>query len=99
MSENEPAVPETSNRGNGLSNWLLAIGGLAVLSGILYFGFFQTLEGPEEAPVAVTPAVPIALPAPEPAPEIDEPPPAEPVIPAAPLDPWSFRDCLGFIQA
>ena len=83
MSENEPAVPETSNRGNGLSNWLLAIGGLAVLSGILYFGFFQTPEGPEEAPVAVTPAVPIALPAPE----IDEPPPAEPVIPAAPLDP------------
>lgn len=76
MSDNESGTTPAGS-GNGRSNIALAIGGLLVLSGILYWGFTKTPEPTPEPETVTAPPEPVVTPT---EPEVEEVLP-EPVLP------------------
>ena len=80
MSENESGTTPVGT-GNGRSNIALVIGGLLVLSGILYWGFTKTPEPIPEPETVTTPPEPVVTPkVPEVEEVIPEPMPPEPEV-------------------
>ncbi len=80
MSENESGTTPVGS-GNSRSNIALAIGGLLVLSGILYWGFTKTPEPTPEPETVTAPPEPVVTPTvPEVEEVIPEPVPSEPKV-------------------
>ena len=80
MSDNESGTTPVGS-GNSRSNIALAIGGLLVLSGILYWGFTKTPEPTPEPETVTAPPEPVVTPTvPEVEEVIPEPAPPEPEV-------------------